>query len=102
MAKEKPSFRWAFLFVQIGSANRTARKLPKPALPLTFPFPETMAKWPVMLDEFRFEVVSHGGRTGIQMRILKDEIPLEGGGRLQRRSRGQKRASRATAQRQRR
>lgn len=61
--------------VLIGSANRTARKPPKPALPLTFPFPETMAKWPVMIDEFKFEVVSHGGRTGIQMRILKDQSP---------------------------
>lgn len=56
-----------------------------------------MAKWPVMIDEFKFEVVSHGGRTGIQMRILKDEMPLEGGGRLQSRARGQKKAPRGTS-----
>jgi hypothetical protein len=54
-----------------------------------------MAKWPVMIDEFKFEVTSHGGRTGIQMRILKDLVPPEAGEGRQRPARGLKRATRA-------
>lgn len=61
-----------------GSAKGTARKKAgEPILPLVFAFPETMAKWAVMLDEFKFEVISHGGRTGIQMRILRDQGTMQ-------------------------